>query len=58
MKSAPMTKQKCSVNRKVGTFSVPKHALLKSAWAKKHAHPTSKLQTELDGYFKELSYGA
>jgi hypothetical protein len=58
MKPDSMTKQEYSVNRRVGTFSVLAYASLKSTWTKKHADPTSKLQTKLDEYFKELSYGA
>jgi len=58
MNSDSMTKQERNVNRRVGTYSVPTGSSLTSAWAKKHAHPTPELQTELDRYLKGLGYGA
>ncbi len=61
MKSDSMTKQERSVNRRVGTFSVPTRASLTSAWAKKHAHPTPVNFygfVRFNSRHKELRYGS
>jgi len=59
MKSDSMAKQKRSVNRRVGTFSVATRA--SSAWAKKHAHPAPVNfygLVRFNSLHKELRYGS